>query len=36
MSTFRFDGREVAFTAGQTVGGALIASGVYSWRTTRP
>ncbi len=35
MSTFRFDGREVAFTAGQTVGGALIASGVYSWRTTR-
>ncbi len=35
MSTFRFDGREVAFTAGQTVGAALIASGVYSWRTTR-
>lgn len=35
MSTFSFDGRAVAFGPGQTVGAALIASGVYSWRTTR-
>ncbi len=35
MSTFVFDGGEIAFTAGQTVGAALIAAGIYSWRTTR-
>lgn len=35
MNTFRFDGREVSFAAGQTIGAALIATGVYSWRTTR-
>jgi predicted molibdopterin-dependent oxidoreductase YjgC len=35
MSSFDFDGREIAFTAGQTVGAALIGSGIYSWRTTR-
>ncbi|SDQ49251.1 (2Fe-2S)-binding protein [Microbacterium sp. cf332] len=32
---FRFDGRTVPFRPGQTVGGALAASGVVSWRTTR-
>jgi hypothetical protein len=32
---FEFDGRAVAFTEGQTVGAALIAAGVRSWRTTR-
>jgi 2Fe-2S iron-sulfur cluster binding domain len=35
VSTFSFDGREIGFAAGQTIGAALIASGVYSWRTTR-
>lgn len=35
MSSFAFDGRDIAFAAGQTVGAALIGSGVYSWRTTR-
>jgi hypothetical protein len=35
MTTFSFDGRETAFAAGQTVGAALVAAGVYSWRTTR-
>ncbi|GGM16313.1 (2Fe-2S)-binding protein [Nakamurella endophytica] len=33
--TFAFDGRPVPFTEGQTVGAALLASGVYSWRRTR-
>jgi len=33
--TFDFDGRRVAFTPGQTVGAALWADGVRSWRTTR-
>ena len=32
---FRFDGRPVAFAAGQTVGAALWADGVRSVRTTR-
>jgi predicted molibdopterin-dependent oxidoreductase YjgC len=32
---FGFDGRRVAFQAGQTVGAALWADGVRSWRTTR-
>jgi predicted molibdopterin-dependent oxidoreductase YjgC len=35
MSDFQFDGRAVGFSPGQTVAAALIASGVYSWRTTR-
>jgi len=35
MSAFRFDGCDVGFVPGQTIGAALIASGVYSWRTTR-
>jgi predicted molibdopterin-dependent oxidoreductase YjgC len=30
-----FDDREVDFRPGQTVGAALIAAGVLSWRTTR-
>lgn len=33
--TFAFDGRPVRFQTGQSVGAALIASGVRSWRTTR-
>ncbi|PSK96648.1 2Fe-2S iron-sulfur cluster protein [Haloactinopolyspora alba] len=33
--TFDFDGRAVPFEPGQTVGAALIADGVRSWRTTR-
>ena len=33
--TFGFDGREIAFSAGQTVGAALLAAGIRSWRTTR-
>ncbi|MBB5788606.1 (2Fe-2S)-binding protein [Jiangella mangrovi] len=32
---FEFDGRAVAFSDGQSVGAALVASGVRSWRTTR-
>jgi hypothetical protein len=35
MSTFTFDGRPITFTSGQTVSGALIAAGIYAWRTTR-
>jgi hypothetical protein len=34
-ATFAFDGRPVPFQTGQTVGAALIAGGVRSWRTTR-
>jgi predicted molibdopterin-dependent oxidoreductase YjgC len=34
-STFAFDGRDITFAPGQTVGAALIGSGIYSWRTTR-
>jgi aerobic-type carbon monoxide dehydrogenase small subunit (CoxS/CutS family) len=30
-----FDDREVDFRPGQTVGAALLAAGVLSWRTTR-
>jgi hypothetical protein len=33
--TFSFDGRPVPFRAGQSVGAALTAAGVRSWRTTR-
>lgn len=35
MSTFELDGRAVPFRDGQTVGGALVAAGITSWRTTR-
>ena len=35
MNTFTFDDRDITFTTGQTVGAALISSGIYSWRTTR-
>lgn len=33
--TFEVDGRPVPFVPGQTVGAALVAAGVLSWRTTR-
>lgn len=33
--TFDFDGTAVPFAAGQSVGAALLAAGVRSWRTTR-
>jgi predicted molibdopterin-dependent oxidoreductase YjgC len=33
--TFTFDGRPVPFEPGQSVGAALWAAGVRSWRTTR-
>jgi predicted molibdopterin-dependent oxidoreductase YjgC len=33
--TFAFDGRELAFQPGQSVGAALVAAGVSAWRTTR-
>lgn len=32
---FRFAGRDIGFRSGQTVGAALVAAGVRSWRTTR-
>lgn len=32
---FRFDDAPVSFTPGQSVGAALAASGISSWRTTR-
>lgn len=35
MTGFSFDEREIEFTAGQTVGAALINAGIYSWRVTR-
>ena len=31
----RFDGTEIGFSPGQSVGAALTAAGVRSWRTTR-
>ena len=34
-SSFDFDGRPVPFTSGQSVGAALWADGVRSWRRTR-
>jgi predicted molibdopterin-dependent oxidoreductase YjgC len=34
-ASFRFDGRDIPFRCGQTVGAALMAAGVRSWRTTR-
>jgi hypothetical protein len=33
--TFDFDGTAVPFVDGQTVGAALVAAGIRSWRTTR-
>ncbi|SNR65664.1 (2Fe-2S)-binding protein [Blastococcus mobilis] len=33
--SFTFDGRPVAFRSGQSLGAALTAAGVRSWRTTR-
>lgn len=33
--SFDFDGRPIPFAPGQSVGAALIAAGVRSWRTTR-
>lgn len=35
MPTFSFDGRDINFRPGQSVGAALLAAGVQSWRTTR-
>jgi predicted molibdopterin-dependent oxidoreductase YjgC len=35
MTSFDFDGSPVTFTPGQTVGAALWAQGIRSWRTTR-
>jgi predicted molibdopterin-dependent oxidoreductase YjgC len=35
MSTFAFDGRDITFATGQTVGAALVANRVHSWRSTR-
>lgn len=34
-SIFTFDGTEIPFVPGQSVGAALTAAGVRSWRTTR-
>jgi predicted molibdopterin-dependent oxidoreductase YjgC len=35
MTSFTFDGRPIAARDGQTVGAALVAAGIRSWRTTR-
>lgn len=35
MSQFDLDGRPVPYRAGQTIGAALVAAGVVSWRSTR-
>jgi hypothetical protein len=35
VSSFSFDGRAVPYVEGQTVGAALWADGVRSWRRTR-
>ena len=35
MSHFLFEGRPVPFETGQSIGAALIAAGIMSWRTTR-
>ncbi|MDC5697054.1 (2Fe-2S)-binding protein [Intrasporangium calvum] len=35
MSTFRFDDVSIPFRDGQSVGAALVAQGILSWRTTR-
>lgn len=33
--TLLFDGTPIAFAPGQTIGAALTAAGIVSWRTTR-
>ncbi|WP_166352262.1 (2Fe-2S)-binding protein [Phytoactinopolyspora limicola] len=33
--TFDFDGQAIPFRPGQSVGAALLAAGIRSWRTTR-
>ena len=33
--TFSFDGREIPYLEGQTIGAALVGSGIKSWRRTR-
>lgn len=35
MSEIRFDGRPIPFRPGQSVGAALVAADIRSWRTTR-
>lgn len=35
MSSFSFDGAPIGFRPGQSVGAALIAAGIRSWRSTR-
>ncbi len=35
VATFDFDGRRVEYAPGQSVGAALTAAGIRSWRTTR-
>lgn len=35
MKEFTLDGRPIPFLPGQTIGAALMAAGVASWRTTR-
>ena len=35
MSSFRLGDRDIPFRDGQTIGAALVAAGVRSWRTTR-
>lgn len=32
---FSFDGRPIGFEPGQSIGAALLAHGIRSWRTTR-
>ena len=34
-ATLRFDGAEIGFVPGQSVGAVLTAAGIRSWRTTR-
>jgi predicted molibdopterin-dependent oxidoreductase YjgC len=35
VTTFSMDGREVPYRDGQTIGGAMVANGITSWRVTR-
>jgi predicted molibdopterin-dependent oxidoreductase YjgC len=35
VSAFTFDGGSIEFRSGQSIGAALIAAGIRSWRTTR-
>jgi hypothetical protein len=35
VNTFTFDDQDITFITGQTIGAALISSGIYCWRTTR-